>query len=81
MHDENEDNKMVGMQLLTNLAPTLGREYCEEFVTKEIFVLVEQQRSLRVSKWAMMCLPALTKVVSPEYFQTVIMDFYKKKCD
>lgn len=49
VHDENEENKMVGVQLITKLAGSLSQDYCEQFVAKEMLSLGEHQ-SIRVRK-------------------------------
>lgn len=63
VHDENEENKMVGVQLLTKLAGSLSKDYCEQFVAKEMLSLGDHQ-SIRVRKEAVLCLPLLACAVN-----------------
>jgi hypothetical protein len=58
---------MIGMQLLTKLAGSLGKDYCEEFVVKEMLILGDHT-SIRVRKEAVLSLPVLADAIGDKFF-------------
>ena len=65
-HDNDvEENRVVATQLLGNLAPTIGRELCCQFVVHEIVSLADDP-VFRVRKAAALKIGALCSVVGEE---------------
>ncbi|EAR99442.2 protein phosphatase 4 regulatory subunit 1, putative (macronuclear) [Tetrahymena thermophila SB210] len=76
--DQVDDNRIVAIQLLTQMAHCFGTELCEQFVGLEILSLGEDPQ-LRVRKESVLNLPIVGKVVSQEFFQQRLLPFYIRK--
>jgi len=66
--DENEENRMVAVKLLSQLAPLFGKDLCEQFIGLE-FLSMGEDPQLRVRKEAVTNLPSIAKVVSQGFFK------------
>jgi serine/threonine-protein phosphatase 4 regulatory subunit 1 len=79
-HDEeNEDNKLVAVQLLSKMAPLFGKDLCEQFVGLE-FLSLGDDPSLRVRKEAVTHLSSVGKIVSVSFFKNRLLPFYLRSC-
>ncbi|KAL4456953.1 hypothetical protein ABPG74_014591 [Tetrahymena malaccensis] len=76
--DQVDDNRIVAIQLLTQMAHCFGTDLCEQFVGLEILSLGEDPQ-LRVRKESVLNLPIVGKVVSQEFFQQRLLPFYIRK--
>jgi len=77
--DDNEENRMIAVRLLSQMAPLFGKDLCEQFVGLE-FLSMGEDPQLRVRKEAVANLPSIGKVVSPQFFRQKLLPFYLKLC-
>ena len=66
--DQEEDNKIVGVQVLSRLSESAQTEFVENFVCKEILKAASSE-SIRVKKEAILCIPLVCNRISDEFFE------------
>jgi len=77
--DDNEENRMIAVRLLSQMAPLFGKDLCEQFVGLE-FLSMGEDPQLRVRKEAVANLPSIGRIVSPHFFRQKLLPFYLKLC-
>lgn len=77
--DESEENRMVAVRLLSEMAPLFGKDLCEQFVGLE-FLSMGEDPQLRVRKEAVTNLNSIGKIVSPYFFKQRLLPFYLRLC-
>jgi serine/threonine-protein phosphatase 4 regulatory subunit 1 len=75
--DDNEDNRIVAVQLFSSMSECFGKNLCEQFIGLEILSLGEDI-SFKVRKEAIKHLPIIAKLVNKQFFQRLFM-FYQLK--
>lgn len=75
--DESEDNRIVAVQLFSNMSNCLGQGLCEQFVGLEILSLGEDV-SFKVRKEAIKQLPKIANLVNSQFFAR-LLGFYLGK--
>ena len=58
--DDNEDNRIVALQFLAKLSHIFGTDLCEQFVSRELLSLGEDE-NLLVRKEAVQAIPIVGK--------------------
>lgn len=74
--DRNDDNKIVGLKLLTKLASNFGMNLCEQYVGLEILSMGEDP-NWKVRREAVIQMPKVGQVVSPTFFEKKLLPFFK----
>lgn len=77
--DDNEENRMIAVRLLSEMAHLFGKDLCEQFVGLE-FLSMGEDPQLRVRKEAVSNLPSIGKIVSAYFFRQRLLPFYLKLC-
>ena len=75
--DENEDNRIVAVQLFSSMSECFGKNLCEQFIGLELLSLGEDP-SFKVRKEAIKQLPTIGKLVSQQFFSRLFL-FYQAK--
>jgi hypothetical protein len=75
--DEDEELKIISIELLNRLMKMLGRDLCEQFVTTEFISLSDDQR-FKVRSTVAMNLVNLSITVTPSCFTGKILPIYLK---
>ena len=75
--DDNEDNRIVAVQLFSSMSDCFGSSLCEQFIGLEILSLGEDI-SFKVRKEAIKHLPIIAKLVSRQFFIR-LFSFYQQK--
>jgi len=77
--DENDQNRMIAVQLLSKMANIFGRDLCEQFIGLE-FLSKGDDPQIQVRKEAVTHLNTIGKVVSKEFFNKRLLPFYLRLC-
>jgi serine/threonine-protein phosphatase 4 regulatory subunit 1 len=75
--DNNEDNRIVAVQLFGSMSECFGKSLCEQFIGLEMLSLGEDI-SFKVRKEAIKHLPIIAKLVSRQFFAR-LFGFYEVK--
>ena len=75
--DDNEDNRIVAVQLFSSMSECFGKNLCEQFIGLELLSLGEDV-SFKVRKEAIKQLPTIGKLVSKQFFSR-LFSFYQAK--
>lgn len=75
--DENEDNRIVAVQLFSSMSECFGQSLCEQFIGLELLSLGEDI-SYKVRKEAILQLPVIARLVNRQFF-TRLFQFYRDK--
>lgn len=75
--DDNEDNRIVAVQLFSSMSECFGQSLCEQFIGLELLSLGEDI-SYKVRKEAILQLPVIAKLVNRQFF-TRLFQFYRDK--
>jgi serine/threonine-protein phosphatase 4 regulatory subunit 1 len=75
--DDNEDNRIVAVQLFSSMSECFGKNLCEQFIGLELLSLGEDV-SFKVRKEAIKQLPIIGKLVSKPFFSR-LFTFYQAK--
>lgn len=75
--DDNEDNRIVAVQLFSSMSECFGKNLCEQFIGLELLSLGEDV-SFKVRKEAIKQLPTIGKLVSQQFFSR-LFSFYQAK--
>lgn len=75
--DDNEDNRIVAVQLFSSMSECFGKNLCEQFIGLELLSLGEDV-SFKVRKEAIKQLPTIGKLVSKQFFSR-LFSFYQTK--
>lgn len=76
--DSNEDNRIVAVQLFSNMSDCFGKQLCEQFIGLEILSLGDDS-SVKVRKEAIKHLPKISKLVSKQFFANRFSSFFMEK--
>jgi serine/threonine-protein phosphatase 4 regulatory subunit 1 len=75
--DENEDNRIVAVQLFSSMSECFGQDLCEQFIGFELLSLGDDI-SYKVRKEAILQLPSIAKLVNRQFFAR-LFQFYQTK--
>lgn len=75
--DDNEDNRIVAVQLFSSMSQCFGKNLCEQFIGLELLSL-GQDVSFKVRKQAIKQLPIIARLVSKPFFGR-LFGFYQSK--
>ena len=75
--DNNEDNRIVAVQLFSSMGECFGKNLCEQFIGLEMLSLGEDI-SFKVRKEAIKQLPIICRLVSKQFFNR-LFKFYESK--
>lgn len=76
--DSNEDNRIVAVQLFSNMSDCFGKQLCEQFIGLQILSLGDDS-SVKVRKQAIKHLPIISKMVSKQFFSNRFSSFFMEK--
>lgn len=78
--DANEENRIVAVQLFSNMSEVFGTSLCEQFIGLELLSLGEDT-SFKVRKEAILHLPTISKLVSKQFFTRLFAFYFSKSKD
>ena len=76
---DDEEKRIVGLELLDVLAIDFGQEICQNYLIYEIVSLQDDPR-YKVRKETVKRMSNISKIVQPEIFQGIILPVFKKLC-
>jgi len=77
--DSDEEKRILGLELLDNLAADFGPEICSNYLMYEI-VSLQDDPVYKVRKETVRHIVNISKVVQPEMFIGVLLPVFKKLC-
>ena len=75
--DENEEVKMLALGLLNQLAPTFGKDLCEQFIVME-FICLSDEPNPKMRKTVAASIGKVSQVVSQPCFEHRLFPIFKK---
>jgi len=77
--DENEENRIIAVKLLSQIASLIGKDLCEQFLALQLLSMGEDPK-VSVRREVIANLPLIGKIVSPVFFHQRILSFYLNVC-
>jgi len=77
--DENEENRIIAVKLLSQIASLIGKDLCEQFLALQLLSMGEDPK-VSVRREVIANLPLIGKIVSPMFFHQRILSFYLNVC-
>lgn len=75
--DDNEDNRIVAVQMFSSMSECFGPSLCEQFIGLELLSLGEDI-NYKVRKEAILQVPVIAKLVNKQFFAR-LFQFYRDK--